>query len=58
MGLIGVIYYVLTIYAWLIIARSLLSWVTPGPGGLLARLSKLLVDVTERAGSRQDWWAC
>jgi YggT family protein len=47
MSLIGVIYYALTIYAWLIIARSLLSWVTPRPGGLLARLSKLLVDVTE-----------
>ncbi len=47
MNLIGVVYYVLSIYAWLIVARSLLSWVRPRPGGVLARLDKLLVSFTE-----------
>ena len=47
MNLIGVIYYALTIFTWVIVARSLLSWVTPRPGGVLARLNKVLVDVTE-----------
>ena len=47
MNVIGVAYYALSIYVWLIVARSLLSWVRPRPGGVLARLDKLLVSVTE-----------
>lgn len=47
MNLIGVAYYALSIYAWLIVARSLLSWLTPHPGGVLARVSEVIVAVTE-----------
>jgi YggT family protein len=47
MNLIGVVYYALSIYAWLIVARSLLSWVSPRPGGVLARIDRLLASITE-----------
>ena len=46
-GIAKVIYLVLTIYAWLIVARMLLSWVQPRPGGAANKVNKVLVDVTE-----------
>jgi YggT family protein len=42
-----VIYLVLSVYAWLIVARSVLSWVRPRPGSFLARLERGLVSLTE-----------
>jgi YggT family protein len=46
-NLIGVTYYALSVYAWMIIGRSLLSWVRPRPGGVLARIDATLVTLTE-----------
>ena len=46
-GIIYVVYLVLTIYAWLIVARMLLSWLQLRPGGIAYRVNKVLVDVTE-----------
>ena len=47
MNLISVTYYALSIYAWMIIGRSLLSWVKPRPGGVLAGIDATLVTATE-----------
>jgi len=41
------IYLVLTIYAWLIVARALLSWFPQRPGTILHRISSAIYDVTE-----------
>ena len=46
-GIVQVIYLALTIYAWLIVARMLLSWVQLHPGGTAYKVNKVLVDVTE-----------
>jgi YggT family protein len=46
-GIIYVIYLALTVYAWLIVARMLLSWVQLRPGGVPYQINKVLVDVTE-----------
>ena len=46
-GIVYVIYLALTIYAWLIVARMLLSWVQLRPGGTAYKANKVLVDVTE-----------
>ena len=44
-----VIYYVLTFYMWLVIARAVLSWVNPDPYNPIVRF---LHDVTEPVLSR------
>ena len=44
---IVVIYQVLNILSFAIIARVLLSWFAPGHGHSLGRLSEILHDVTE-----------
>jgi len=42
-----VIYLALTIYAWLIVARTVLSWLQPRPGSAVFRAYRVLFDVTE-----------
>ena len=46
-GFVYVIYLAITIYAWLIVARALMSWLHPRPGTGLYRVNAVLVDVTE-----------
>jgi len=46
-GIIYVIYLALTLYAWLIVARMLLSWVQLRPGGTASKANRVLVDMTE-----------
>ena len=46
-GIVYVIYLALTVYAWLIVARMLLSWVQLRPGGTAYKVNKVLVDLTE-----------
>ena len=41
------LYLAITVYAWLIIGRALLSWVRPTPGSMLLRIDKLLYRATE-----------
>jgi YggT family protein len=42
-----VIYLALTVYAWMIVARALLSWLHVRPGGALSRIDRMLHDATE-----------
>jgi YggT family protein len=35
------------VYAWLIVARAVLTWVRPRPGTMVYRVDKVLYDVTE-----------
>jgi YggT family protein len=35
------------VYAWLIVARAVLTWVRPRPGTTVYRIDKVLFDVTE-----------
>ena len=46
-GIIYVLYLALTVYAWLIVARMLLTWIQLRPGGTAYKINKVLVDVTE-----------
>ena len=46
-GIIYVIYLALSLYAWIIVARMLLSWVQLRPGGTAYKVNKVLVDITE-----------
>jgi YggT family protein len=46
-GLVYVIYLAVTIYAWLIVARAVMSWMSPRPGTVVYRVNAVLVDVTE-----------
>jgi YggT family protein len=46
-GIVYVLYLALTIYAWVIVARMLMSWVQVRPGGAAYRVNKVLIDVTE-----------
>jgi YggT family protein len=46
-GFVYVIYLAITIYAWLIVARAVMSWVNPRPGTTTYRVNAVLVDVTE-----------
>jgi YggT family protein len=46
-GIVYVIYLAITIYAWLIVARALMSWLHPRPGTGLYRVNAVLVQVTE-----------
>ena len=43
-GLVRVIYLALTIYAWLIVARTVLSWLQPRPGSAVFRAYRVLFD--------------
>ncbi len=46
-GFVYVIYLAVTIYAWLIVARAVMSWLNPRPGTAVYRVNAVLVDVTE-----------
>ena len=45
--ILALVYYLLVIYSWLIVARGLLSWTTPRYGSGLYRLQAVLIRVTE-----------
>ena len=44
---IYLLYLAITVYAWLIVGRALLSWLRPTPGSVLFRIDRLLYRVTE-----------
>ena len=46
-SLFYVVYLVAMIYAWLIVARAVLSWFRLRPGGLPARLYRVVSRLTE-----------
>jgi len=46
-GFVNLIYYALTIYAWMIVGRAVLSWVRPSPGSALFRIDRVLYQATE-----------
>src|SRR5665647_903129 len=46
-GFVYVIYLAITVYAWLIVARALMSWLHPRTGTAVYRVNAVLVDVTE-----------
>ena len=43
----NLLYYALLFYAWLIVARALLSWLRPRPGSTTFRIDAVLHRVTE-----------
>lgn len=45
--IIELVYLVVMLYAWLIVARAILSWVRPRPGTTIYRVDRVVVDVTE-----------
>jgi len=45
--IIELVYLVAMVYAWLIVARAILSWVRPTPGTTFYRVDRVLVGVTE-----------
>jgi YggT family protein len=46
-GFVYLIYLAVTIYAWLIVARALMSWLQLRPGSAAYRVQAVIVDVTE-----------
>jgi YggT family protein len=44
---VNVIYFALTIYAWMIVGRAVLSWLHPHPGSTLFRIDRVLCQATE-----------
>ena len=46
-GFVYLIYIAITAYAWLIVARAVLSWLQLRPGTTMHRIYAVLVDVTE-----------
>jgi YggT family protein len=46
-GLRAVLYDVVLVYIWIIVARALLSWFPLRPGTLLSRVNGMLYRVTE-----------
>lgn len=46
-GIFSLAYLVVMLYAWLIVARAVLSWLRIRPGSKLYRVNRALVDVTE-----------
>jgi YggT family protein len=44
---VNVIYFALTIYAWMIVGRAVLTWLHLRPGTALFRLDRVLCQVTE-----------
>ena len=45
--IVGALYLALSIYAWLIVIRALLSWFRPRPGAAVYPVYDLLVRLTE-----------
>ena len=46
-GFVYLIYLAITVYAWLIVARAVMSWLNPRPGTAVYRVNAVLVQVTE-----------
>jgi YggT family protein len=46
-GFVYVIYLAITVYAWLIVARAVMSWLQLRPGTVTHRIYGVLVEVTE-----------
>ena len=46
-GTIYLVYLVLTVYGWMIVARALLSWIAVRPGTQMDRVSGVLYQLTE-----------
>jgi YggT family protein len=46
-GFVYLIYLAITVYAWLIVARALMSWLQLRRGSVAYRVYAVLVDVTE-----------
>jgi YggT family protein len=46
-GIVNVIYLAVTVYAWLIVARAVMSWLNLRPGNAAYSIYKVLIDVTE-----------
>jgi YggT family protein len=46
-GLVYVIYLAITVYAWLIVAQAVMSWMQLRPGTTAYRVSAVLGQVTE-----------
>ena len=42
-----IVYLVVMIYIWLIVARAVLSWFRPRPGTLVFQVDRLLFKITE-----------
>ena len=47
MSIIRIVYLLVTIYFWLIVARGVLSWFRPGPGTIVFGLDRVLSRLTE-----------
>ncbi len=45
--LVYLLYLAVTVYAWMIVGRALLSWFPLRPGGVAARIYGVLFEVTE-----------
>ena len=45
--MVALIYLALSVYAWLIVARALLSWFSFRPGTTMYRMKSVVHDVTE-----------
>jgi len=46
-GLVYLIYLAITVYAWLIVARAVMSWLNPTRGTAVYRVNVVLVTLTE-----------
>jgi uncharacterized protein YggT (Ycf19 family) len=46
-GILYVVYLVVVIYGWMIVARAVLSWFRVRPGTLAYRISSVLFQLTE-----------
>jgi len=46
-ALVYLIYVAVMIYVWFIVARAIMSWFHPQPGGPAYRLNRILVSATE-----------
>jgi len=46
-SIVHVVYILVMVYTWLIVARALLSWFRVRPGTLVFRLDRVLVKLTE-----------
>jgi YggT family protein len=47
LSIVRVVYLLVTIYFWLIVARAVLSWFRPGTGTLVLGIDRVLFKLTE-----------
>jgi YggT family protein len=46
-GIFNLLYLAATVYAWLIVARAVLSWMRLTPGSAVYRINQTLIKMTE-----------